>query len=176
MEVKNLIDAKGGVWLARDVESILSIPLVPSLSNDRLVWHYAKDGILIKTIYHLGMELVECKESWTQALATSNKKKVGSWWGWLELMRNHWEDSLENAVMVMWGIWIEWCNRVFGKVSKVVGIVVYGVQSLVSDFMVAMNGGREGGGKGEEDGGMISRMISSCNEALAAVGVGPSEG
>lgn len=73
MEVKNLIDAKGGVWLARDVESILSIPLVPSLSNDRLVWHYAKDGILIKTIYHLGMELVECKESWTQALATSNK-------------------------------------------------------------------------------------------------------
>lgn len=91
-------------------------------------------------------------------------------------MRNHWEDSLENAVMVMWGIWIEWCNRVFGKVSKVVGIVVYGVQSLVSDFMVAMNGGREGGGKGEEDGGMISRMISSCNEALAAVGVGPSEG
>ncbi|KAI5681561.1 hypothetical protein M9H77_02789 [Catharanthus roseus] len=69
-------------------------------------------------------------------------KKAGSWYRSLELIKNHWEDSLEYVVMVMWGIWIEWCNRVFRKVSKVAGVVVSRVQSLLSDFMVAMEGGR----------------------------------
>lgn len=51
--VEDLIDSKVGVWKKcvishlfnqMDAEFILNIPFVPSLPEDKLVWHYTKSG------------------------------------------------------------------------------------------------------------------------------------
>lgn len=72
MLVRDLIDEVGiskkeavkYLFNPRDMEIILNIPLVPSLLDDILVWHYTKDGYFYvkSTYYQLGMNHMDRKE------------------------------------------------------------------------------------------------------------------
>lgn len=61
----------------RNAENILNIPLVPSLPEDVVVWHYSTNGrFSVKTAYALGME---CRNRHMGKKPQSSKGVDGVW-------------------------------------------------------------------------------------------------
>lgn len=55
---------------------------------------------------------------WREFCLNEVHKWDGSWCDWLLYLRDRLPELLEATIMVLWRVWIERCNRVFGKGEK----------------------------------------------------------
>lgn len=68
------------LFIARDIEEIVKIPLGLVTLEDKLIWHYEKSGIFfVHPTYHMGMKYVECLVGNKAATSFEVERRNGIW-------------------------------------------------------------------------------------------------
>ncbi|XP_012836236.1 PREDICTED: uncharacterized protein LOC105956874 [Erythranthe guttata] len=110
MKVQSLIDGNTGLWKVNmiasmfyeeDRKSILSIPIGSAINEDRLIWHYNKNGLFsVRSAYHTAVHLEQEKAGVN--IASGSSLVSSRSWKWL------WDLNLPNKIKIF--LW-RCCNN-----------------------------------------------------------------
>ncbi|XP_012847426.1 PREDICTED: uncharacterized protein LOC105967373 [Erythranthe guttata] len=92
MKVSSLIDSVTGQWdphilsqifVEEDINCILSIPLGSSINEDKLMWHYNRNGLFsVRSAYYIAVQMEKEKDG-SNSASSSSSTLSGSWkWLW----------------------------------------------------------------------------------------------